>query len=354
MTVERHALVFGASGFIGRHLIVALDRAGVRVTAATRSADSFARLCVWLSDHGVRAEPEQMLVDFTAPQLGDPAQFRSVTEVYNCAGAFQFGMTNETARAGNVDSVRAIVRFVAELDQVARTVFVSGYRVGGQEPAARGWSAEQARATYRRLGAYEASKAEADAVFQGLATEAGLAWSIINPCTVIGSSVTGETDQYVGLAETIAQLAHGKLPAVPGNDHTFVPIVAVDYLADFMVLLPTDPSSAGMSYWVLDDNTPTLPTLIALAAERLGVRAPRFRVSPILLRLLPRALTKADPETLSFLATERYPTASANELAARHGLVMPDTTRTITRWVDHLAGREFGGRPAAATRTLTQ
>ena len=40
MSAERHALVFGASGFIGRWLVVELASQGVRVTAAVRSSAS--------------------------------------------------------------------------------------------------------------------------------------------------------------------------------------------------------------------------------------------------------------------------------------------------------------------------
>lgn len=41
-----------------------------------------------------------------------------------------------------------------------------------------------------------------------------------------------------------------------------------------------------------------------------------------LLRRLPRRLTGVEPEALSFLATDRHPTASARALAERAGLAM--------------------------------
>ena len=49
MNTARRALVFGATGLLGRHLVLALDQAGIRVTAATRSPDSFTRLSSWLA-----------------------------------------------------------------------------------------------------------------------------------------------------------------------------------------------------------------------------------------------------------------------------------------------------------------
>ena len=69
MNTARHALVFGATGLLGRHLVLALDQAGIRVTAATRSPDSFTRLSSWLADHGCRMAPTDLRVDFDAPRL---------------------------------------------------------------------------------------------------------------------------------------------------------------------------------------------------------------------------------------------------------------------------------------------
>ncbi|MCP9956567.1 alpha/beta fold hydrolase [Streptomyces sudanensis] len=340
---DRHALVLGASGFIGRHLVLALGRAGVRVSAAGRSRESHRRLAGWLAGRGHDRAPADLRADFTRTPLieGDCGD---VTEVYNCAGAFRFGMSVDEARRANVDSVRAVVGFAAGLPNLRRLVQVSGYRVGGQDPAP--WSEERRRATYRALGAYEASRVEADAVFQNLAARLGVPWTVVNPASVVGDSTDGESDQYLGLASSVKDLWRGALPALPGDGRTFVPVVAVDHLARFMTLLPTDPATLGASYWLLDDDTPALPDLLTLVAEHYGVRAPRARVPVSLLRRLPRRLTGADPETLTFLSTDRYPTGPARALAARHGLAMPDTATTIRRWADHLAARRFGDAPA--------
>ncbi|WP_426999116.1 NAD-dependent epimerase/dehydratase family protein [Pseudarthrobacter sp. N5] len=48
MTASRTALVFGASGFIGRWLVRELLLQGVAVVAAVRSAGSQVKLASWL------------------------------------------------------------------------------------------------------------------------------------------------------------------------------------------------------------------------------------------------------------------------------------------------------------------
>ncbi|GGM53574.1 hypothetical protein GCM10011608_43070 [Micromonospora sonchi] len=351
-TAERHALVFGASGLVGRHLVLALGRAGVRVSAASRSSGSYRRLTRWLADHGHGHVPADLRVDFAAPPLlsGDPTAWADVTEIYNCAGAYRFGMSAEEARRANVDSVRAIVDFAAGLPRLRRLVHVSGYRVGGQDPGLVQCSDERRRDTYRALGAYEASKVEADVVFQADADRLGVPWSLVNPSSVIGDSATGESDQQLGLASSVQEIWQGTVMALPGNASTFVPVVPVDHLARFMTRLPVDEASRGGAYWVLDDATPALPDLLALVGTHYRVRVPRARVPVSLIKRLPPALTRTDPETLTFLSSDRYPTDSAKAFAARHGLAMPDTTMSILRWADHLAAHRFGTAPAGDRR----
>lgn len=317
------------------------------MSTASRSHESYGRLASWLAEHGHVRAPADLRVDFTKPSLIE-GECDGITEIYNCAGAYRFGMPEDEARRANVDSVRAVVAFAARLPRLRRLVHVSGYRVGGQSPAL--WSEEQRRESYRALGAYEASKAEADAVFQAEAEQLGLPWCIVNPASVIGDSGTGESDQYLGLASSVKDIWQGSLAAVPGNARTFVPVVAADYLARFMTLLPVDQAAERTAYWLLDDDTPALPGLLKLVAEHYRIKAPRARIPVPLVKRLPRWLTKADPETLTFLSSDRYPTDSARTFAARNGLTMPDAATTIRRWADHLAAHRFGDAPAGDRR----
>ena len=337
----RTALVFGASGFIGRWLVKELLAQGIATTAAVRSSASGGRLVAWLEDHGAATHLlDTVQVDLAVDGLDlDPADvlsIREVREVYNVAGAYAFGMTPEDAREANVDNSRRVVEFTATLPDLVRLVHLSGYRVGGQDAPAAPWSAQRRADEYARLGAYEASKVESDAVVQTTALQLGVPLTVANPSTVIGDSVTGESDQLLGLATTVLDVIAGKLRAVPGGSSTFVPVVAVDYLARFMALLPTVEESQGKSYWVLDDDTPQLPALLQLIAEHHDVKLPWLRLPVSVIKFLPTAVTHADPETLSFLSADRYPTGPAQDLARAHGLEHPDVVESLLRWSDFL------------------
>ncbi|MDP1288046.1 hypothetical protein, partial [Klebsiella pneumoniae] len=59
---------------------------------------------------------------------------------------------------------------------------------------------------------------------------------------------------------------------------------------------------------------------------------------------------KADPETLTFMSADRYPTESAVEFADRHGILMPDVLVSLERWADYLAAHRFGAVMTADRR----
>src|SRR5690606_4097420 len=155
--MTRRALVFGATGFLGRHLTATLLGDGVAVLVACRSQASRQKLFEWLAGHGCADLPDSVPVDFDAPGLGiGTTRLDGITEIYNCAGAYRFGMSREQARKANVDSARAIVEMAAALPGLERLVHVSGYRVAERNDAVE-WSAEHTRRVYRDLGPYEAS-----------------------------------------------------------------------------------------------------------------------------------------------------------------------------------------------------
>ncbi len=347
-TTSRKVVLFGATGFIGRWTTKELLDLGASVTAPLRDPKAADELSGWFREHGTSIENLQFIpVDFHARDLGiSDGSLSSVMQgapgdVINVAGAYAFGMPNTEATRANVESAEAIVRLAARLPNLRRLVHLSGYRVGGQDPSTLPWSDAKRRRLYSRLGAYEASKVEGDAVVQATADRLNVPLTVVNPATVTGHSITGETNQVLGLANTLLQLWRGDLRAMAGGPATFVPVVPVDYLARFLAMVPTVHAAEGKSYWVLDDNTPSLPDLLALLGNHYRVRVPRLRVPVGIVKMLPASLSGIEPETLSFLSTNRYPSGTARELAQQHGLEFPDTITSLKRWADYLAEHHF-------------
>ncbi|MET9590357.1 alpha/beta fold hydrolase [Streptomyces sp. NPDC006516] len=322
-----NSVVLGAGGFIGRSLVVELLRRGQDVAAAVHGSGD--RLTRWLAEQ--RVDTGRLTVvhaDITRPGLGLPEEgVEDVRDVYNTAARFAFGIDPAEARAVNVDGAAHVIEWAAARPHLRRVVHISGYRMA---------AADADSPDYRRDGAYEASKREGDATARARARELGVPLTVANPSTVIGPG------QYVGLADLVEELWRGTLAALPGGPDIFLPVVELDYFVRFLASLPEHEESAGNTYWVLDDTTPPLPQLVSLLAGHMGLRAPRRFVPVQLLKRLPRALTKADPETLSFLSTDRYDTSPARKFAASCDLEMPPVGDALRGWTDDLVAARFG------------
>ncbi|MFC9440233.1 alpha/beta fold hydrolase [Nocardia sp. NPDC057030] len=323
-----HSIVLGAAGFIGRAVVAQLLEQGRSVVAAVRPGGED-RLGAWLRAHAVDQSGLRVVAcDITAKDLGLAADLDAtdLRDVYNCAARFAFGLDKDDAYAVNVTGALHVLDWAATLPALRRVVHITGYRI----------TVEDSDEQHYDRGAYGASKFESDPLLRRHAAERGIPLTIANPSSVLGPG------QYVGLASMVEDLWHGRLAAIPGGRETFVPIVDLDYFAKFLINLPDQPDTAGRSLTVLDPRTPVLPELIRLLAEHLGVRAPRFTVPVGVIEKLPRALTGADPETLPFIADDRYDTSAADEIARAAGLSMPDAGSVLRTWADHLVSSRFG------------
>ncbi|MFQ6395677.1 alpha/beta fold hydrolase [Nocardia sp. KC 131] len=322
------SIVFGAAGFIGRAVVARLLKQQRAVTAAVRPGTG-KRLTSWLDESAIdRHGLEVVECDITAKNLGLPEELDSfgIQDVYNCAARFAFGLDHDSAYAVNVTGALNVLDWATACPKLRRVVHITGYRIGVDEQDEN----------YRANGAYGASKVESDALLRQHAAGRHIPLTIANPSSVIGPG------QYLGLAPTVEDLWNGKLAAIPGGSKTFVPIVDLDYFAEFLTSLPAQDGTAGQSITVLDQRTPVLPDLIRLLATHMNVRAPKFSIPVGVIEKLPRALTGADRESLRFLAEDRYDTSAANEVARIADITMPPTESTLRRWTDHLVSSRFG------------
>lgn len=322
-----HSIVLGAAGFIGRAVVAQLLEQGGSVVAAVRPGGAD-RLTAWLRASAVDQTGLTVVsCDITAKDLGLPDLDTSdVRDVYNCAARFAFGLDKDDAYAVNVTGALNVLDWAAALPTLRRVVHITGYRI----------TVEDSNEQHYDRGAYGASKFESDPLLRRHAAARGIPLTIANPSSVLGPG------QYVGLASMVEDLWRGRLTAIPGGRETFIPIVDLDYFAKFLISLPSQEDTAGRSLTVLDPRTPLLPEMIRLLADHLGVRAPRFSVPVGVIEKLPRALTGADPETLPFIADDRYDTAEADAVARAAGLTMPEAGTVLRTWADHLVSSRFG------------
>lgn len=351
-TQSPDVIVTGATGQLGRFLMLELLRRGRRVLALVRnSASRRPELAEWFSRQGVESEglsvAEFSLEDWAAGH-GTLAELdvSRVKDVYHLAARFEFGLAPEVARAANVDASLRFLEAVSELSTLRRYVSVSGYRVGCGDR-------QDGRDAYARLGAYEASKREEHRLLRRRAEALGVSLSVVNPSSVIGDAESGETFQVTGVGEVARQLFQGRLRAQVGSPRTFVPLVDARFVASFMAELPLHDTTAGGEFWLLHPASPNLPELIDGMARTLGVAAPRLRLPTSVVRALPRSLTGAEPESLSFLSEDRYPSAEADAVAKAWGIPQADFGAALDAWLGYLVGTGFLRREARSPRFVS-
>ena len=352
--IETHSdtiLVTGANGLIGRWLVPALLNQGYRVVAAMRNAPQREQEFRGFINHKLH-QPQSdqqrlQLLEFSLehtsqlfqqlhqPRPGLRPLSAHITGVFHLAAAFSWGLKQADTQRVNVKACDVLVDQVARLPKLQRFVWIGGYRVGHE-------SGRTEAELYRKLGAYEASKLIAHQRMLNKVAALNIPWTAVHPSSVIGDSQTGETTQFIGMAEMVEQLHKGKLPAIPGGSDTFVPLVHVDFVAEFCARLLQHPQSDAEQYWLLDDNTPNLKPLLQRIAHHLQVPCPRMQLPVWLLKIVPAALLPGSKESLNFISNDRYPTGNTQALAQQMGIANLLPLNHVEAWVDNLVAQQFG------------
>lgn len=341
--MKQTCLVTGATGFIGRHLLASLTREGHPVLALLRQPQQLAELRLQVDALGGRgAQVQAVTGDLGLGGLGlsaaDQARVREAGVVFHLGAHFAWRLPMQQARLVNVEGALQVAELAAAMD--ARLLMVGGFMlhkhahlqrlgVNLEQPAMSDWPL-----VYRRSGGYEGSKLEAHFAVQRRMRERGGRLTVVHPATLCGHSISGHILPAQPLAGLIANLAHGRLSAIPGSREHWLPLVCVDFLVELMRLAAFDPTLEGGELLALDPRTPNLAGLLERLAQALRVSAPRRHLPIGLLRTLLKmpglpALLHTEPESLDFIQTQRFDVQNTQAFAARHSLAWPDLDSAV-------------------------
>lgn len=338
-------LVTGASGFIGRFLLKELLKKGHKVFALLRQPEQqLVTLKSWLNKQQVdTAQLHAICGDLSQVNAGISASdwqvMQQVTVIYHTAALFAWNLDVNTARQINVTGVLTLLTLAQQQLQIERVVQVSGYMLSieqnirqlgiNSEGKHRDWLQ-----VYRQVGVYEASKIEAHFAIKRWATEENIPLTVIHPATVIGDSQTGELASNQGFYQSLVDLFAGKLTAVPAGQGYRLPLVSVDYVANFLAHIIDYNQSIGQEYVLADNKTPDLKTVLTICARSVNVVPPRFVVPIPVLRILLKSSwvaqkTGLSNEILHFFRQESLNVEAANQLAVMMGLSQVNLTQAL-------------------------
>lgn len=337
--------ITGATGFIGRWLVRALAQQGHQMILMLRQPEQQrGELTEWLQQHDVVSPAFDVVQgDLAQADWGltevDQQRLAGVDVIYHLATRFAWNLSTRDARLANVESMATLLKLVDRNPGLQRLVWVGGYMVGHPklQSTLQQLAQGQWQRAYRKLGAYEASKLEGYVVLKAALAQRQVPWTFVHPSTVIGASGNGEISQDIGLLKLLDALHKGRLTAVPGKQDDWLPVVAVDYLAQFLAHVPQHAAADGQEYWVLDDGTPRLTELVGWLAQGIQVPAPRARIPIMVMKwLLQAGLGKRwdmSAESLNFIGSARFDTGPALALAEQMNLPMPHTYATVQKMV---------------------
>jgi len=189
-TARRKILVTGASGFVGGHLIPALQECGHEPLAASRTRGSL---------------PEKCYVQ--GPELGVNADWsrhlKACRSVIHLAGRAhvlsdrQAAETDWLYRLVNVEGTRILARQAAE-SGIKHFIFVSS--IGAVADSSE--SPVSDTTPCRPTTPYGKSKLEAEKALKKVAGERGMEWTIIRPPLVYGPGNPGNMERLLKLIRT--------------------------------------------------------------------------------------------------------------------------------------------------------
>jgi nucleoside-diphosphate-sugar epimerase len=251
-------LVTGGAGFLGQHLVAALQERGDAVRVIDRPSPNTERL----AEQGV----EFYAGDICQPaSLTDPMQ--GVDAVVHLAALSSVWAPMEEYHAINVTGTENVCR-AALTAGVERLIHISSWTVYGmgiKHPADEDFPLTPLNEPY------SVTKALGDRLVQRMILEDGLPATIIRPDTIFGPG------DSVHVGRMSDRLRAGRTIIV-GSGRNAMPFVYVADIVQGLLLALDRPEAVGQAYNIGNDQPLTQEQLLRAIAEEIGVPPPRLHV----------------------------------------------------------------------------
>jgi nucleoside-diphosphate-sugar epimerase len=252
------ALVSGATGFLGGHLLLMLRKKGFQVRALARKTSDIAGL--------LRSGVDICEGDVLDPQAlrramaGQQIVFHTAGKVSDWGGRHEFWKANVEGTANVITACReaGVKRLIHVSSLTVLGLPRSGARVDEKTPLA-----DSSR------DFYTASKIAGERLVRAAHGSRGLETVVIRPGVIWGP---GDTAILPRLA---ALLRRGQLVII-GSGNNQLGLSHVDNLGRGIVLAAVTPAAAGQIYHLTDGEEITAREAFYALADVLGIRPPRF------------------------------------------------------------------------------
>ncbi|PSB03695.1 NAD-dependent epimerase/dehydratase family protein [Merismopedia glauca] len=312
------ALVTGASGFTGSHLVKALEKRGIEVVGLVRKSSNLSNL-------------DNCSVKLVYGDLGDrPSITEAMTGVdwvFHTAAYVEIGLVDAVKmQLVNVEGTRNVMELSKQLG-VQKVVHFSTIGIFG-DTQGRVINETFIREQKNFSSAYDSTKLAAQEIVDKLAGEG------LPVVSLLPSGIFGADDPHFG--PVLRQYLSGKLPVWGGGDR-ITGIVHVDDLAEAAILAAIKGKS-GEKY-IISAGELSLKEMFAFLSAQTGIPVPK-EIPPIMLRIAGNIL---DP--IGRLFNWQPPISKERVHYIYDRCVRVDATKAKT---------QLGWQPRNVTQTLTE
>ncbi len=250
------ALVTGAAGFMGRHLVEYLVSLGVRVRATARPRKDTS----YWENMGV----EYVGADLTKPETLPPLFEGGVDRIFHLGAICNFSTPYKELYPTNVVGVERITKLALDAG-VKRYVHVGSTAVYGPYRGTP-FTEDSPR---NPQDSYGRSKRDGENVVWRRIDE-GLPAIITRPCTVYGPGCNDGAGKVFSRPTSTT--------AIPGNGRQLLSNVRAEDVAAAVVHLSRLDEAVGKAFNIADDSRPTVEEALTIAARAFGVKAPKLHL----------------------------------------------------------------------------
>jgi nucleoside-diphosphate-sugar epimerase len=333
-------LITGGNGFVGRHVISALQDRGDRVRVLALPGEDVS----WLQERGVAVYRG----DIRAPEsLAQPV--RGADAVLHLAAMMDVWRPIEDYRAVNVTGTENVCRAALAAD-VRRLVHMSSSSVYG---VALGRPADESFPLAPFPDPYPITKAEGDRLVQRMIAEDHLPAVIIRPDQIFGP---GDHLHFGTMADRLRS-GHGIV--IGSGDNTMPFVYVADIVRGLLLALDHD-QAVGEAYNITNDQPLTQAQMLQAIAQEIGASPPRLHVPYRALyaagylaeRLAMLAPSRARPPItrlgVAFFGTDnRYAIGKARrELGYSPQVGLRDAVRITAAWYQQHDRSSLTGAPS--------
>ncbi len=248
------ALVTGATGFIGSHLVDALLVRGYDVHALVRRSSDLR----WL--HGKKVK--LIYGDLTGGEM--PSLLDGFDYIFHLGGATR-ALRRKDFYAINRDGTGLLTDAAAGIRGLRRFIFLSSQAAVGPSPGHR---PQTEKDTPYPVSPYGESKLQAEQVVLNCRDRFPV--TIVRPC-----SVYGPRDTY--MLELFKAVSKGLLPSL-GKGPMYLSCCYVEDLVQALLLCTGHDHPSGEVFFIADGERHSLDAFAGLVSSELGVRYRRIRI----------------------------------------------------------------------------